>query len=371
MNKITVNLNNGPDRSYSIYVENGLFEKIPAFLKQNHFAENYAVISDSNVAGIYGRKLVHNLNKCGLKTILITFKAGENSKTMKTAEKLLEKMSAKKLGRKCGVIALGGGVTGDLAGFCASVYMRGIALIHVPTSLLAMVDSSIGGKTGVNLTYGKNLVGTFYQPLAVLIDPKVLKTLPKNEFLNGFAEIIKYGVIADEKLFFSLEKSPEKTPSRDSESLRKIIIQCVGIKASITENDEFENGIRMILNYGHTVGHAIERLSKYKISHSMAVAYGMRVANRIALNSGLLNINDLIRINNLLKRYRLYPEIKYLLPKTGKNKSARKLWQIMQSDKKMRKSKINFVLPKTIGKTIICDKVTVQDFIKAFDYESK
>jgi 3-dehydroquinate synthase len=207
MNIITLNLRHGPDRSHSIYVENGLFVNIPAFLRKNGFADHYAVISDSNVAEIYGRSLVSNINKSGLKAVLIKFNAGETGKSMKTAEKLLNTLLANKFTRQDCIIALGGGVTGDLAGFAASIFMRGIPLIQAPTSLLAMVDAGIGGKNGVNLTPGKNLAGTFYQPKAVLIDPSMLKTLPKQEFLNGFAEIIKYGVITDKKLFELLEKS--------------------------------------------------------------------------------------------------------------------------------------------------------------------
>ena len=362
---------NGPDRSYCIYVENGLFGKIPAFLKKHGFADIYAVISDSNVAEIYGRRLVSNLNRSGLKAVLITFKAGEGSKNMKMAEKLLDKLLSKKFTRRDCIIALGGGVTGDLAGFAASIFMRGIPLIHVPTSLLAMVDSSIGGKTGVNLTRGKNLAGTFYQPKAVLIDPEILKTLPKAEFLNGFAEIIKYGVIADKKLFGLLEKSSKIILSGNQKLLHNIIIQCCNIKASITEKDETENGLRMVLNYGHTVGHAIERLSDYKIKHGRAILFGMRIANKIALYLNILKQNNLARINNLLNQHGLDEKIEKNLPKISKKLIAQKLWQIMQTDKKMHKCKIHFILPKTIGKTIIYDGITAKDFMKAFDQESK
>lgn len=368
MQKIKINLKRSPDRSYSINLESGLFERIPGFLHKNNFAGKYAVISDSNVSEIYGGRLVANLEKSGIPSVLFTYKAGEPSKNISTAEKLLNGLISKGFTRKDGIIALGGGITGDIAGFVASVFMRGIPFVQVPTSLLAMVDSSIGGKTGVNLAGGKNLCGTFYQPKAVLIDPGLLKTLPKEELTNGFAEIIKYGVIANDKLFRLLEKERNKVLSLDAEILNKIIIQCCKIKASITEMDEQESGLRMILNYGHTAGHAIEKLASYKISHGRAIAIGMKIINRIAVNLHMLSKNNDLRINNLLKSYRLDDN---LLEIFGTGNSCHKLWSIMQKDKKMRKSKISFIIPIAIGKTRIYDGVTEKIFLKSFDNMSK
>jgi len=368
MHKIKINLKSSPDRSYSIYLENGLFGRISLFLRKNNFAGKYAVISDSNVAKIYGDKLVANLKQSGIPAVLFTFKAGEPSKSISTTEKLLNGLISKGFTRKDGIIALGGGITGDIAGFVASVFMRGIPFVQVPTSLLAMVDSSIGGKTGVNLAGGKNLAGTFYQPRSVLIDPELLKTLPKEELMNGFAEIIKYGVIANDKLFCLLEKERNKVLSLNIEMLNKIIIQCCKFKASITEKDEQESGLRMILNYGHTAGHAIERLSSYKISHGRAIAIGMGIINKIAVNLHMLSNKDELRTNNLLKIYGLNDKFLEIF-RAGN--APRKLWSIMQKDKKMQKSKISFIIPTSIGKTKIYDGITKEIFLKSFDKMSK
>ena len=368
MQKIKVNLKKSPDRSYSINLENGLFGQIPRFLQKSNYAGKYAIISDSNVSKLYGGKLVANLKQSGIPAVLFTFKAGETSKSISTAEKLLNGLISKGFTRKDGIIALGGGITGDIAGFVASVFMRGIPFMQVPTSLLAMVDSSIGGKTGVNLAGGKNLAGTFYQPRSVLIDPELLKTLPKEELINGFAEIIKYGVIANDKLFRLLEKERNKVMSLNVEILNKIIIQCCKIKASITEKDEQESGLRMILNYGHTAGHGIEKLSSYKISHGRAIAIGMKIINKIAVNQHLLSTMNELRINNLLKNYGLHD--KFIEIFSTRN-APRKLWSIMQKDKKMHKSKIHFVIPIAIGKTKIYDGVTEKIFLESFDNMSK
>ncbi len=352
------------DRSYCIYQEKGLLKKIPGLLKKEKFANRCAVICDSNVARLYGPEFVTALKKAGIKAVLIKLKAGENSKNFHTIEKLLNTLLAKRFTRTDGVIALGGGVTGDIAGFVASIFMRGIPFIQIPTSLLAMVDASIGGKTGINLTYGKNLAGTFYQPKAVFIDTELLKTLPKNEFLNGFAEIIKYGVIADDKLFRILEKNQKYVLSSNHKILNNIIIQCCKIKASIIEKDEKEIDKRMILNYGHTAGHAIEKLSAYKLSHGRSIAMGMRIINKIALIRHMLKKEDVERINNLLNSYDLKDDFRKIF---RDKKAPQKLWSIIQNDKKMRSSKINFIIPVSIGKTIICDEITKKTFLQSFE----
>lgn len=367
MKKIKVNLSKSKDRSYQICAESGLMDKIGSVLAKKP-ARKYAIIADSNVSGIYGQRITGQIKKVGLDAHLLTFKSGEKSKNMATTVDLLDKLTRLGFTRHDGIIGLGGGVTGDLAGFVASIYMRGITLIHVPTSLLAMVDSAIGGKTGINLESGKNLAGTFYQPEIVLIDPHFLKTLPKKEFFNGFAEIIKYGVIADEKLFRLLEKSTKKLRSGSPEILNKIITRCAQIKAEITSKDEIESGLRMILNYGHTVGHAIERITNYKLAHGEAISLGMALANKIGVYLNLLSSNDELRINKLLKAYRLPISPAHFL---SKNITPEKLWQIMLKDKKVQKSKLNFIIPKTIGHVIISDQVNQSLFLKCIRDMSK
>jgi|WetSurMetagenome_2_1015567.scaffolds.fasta_scaffold112206_2 3-dehydroquinate synthase len=367
MKKIKVNLKKPSDRSYEILAEEGLLQKI-GFLLKKYKHRRYAVIADSNVAAIYGKAILNQIRKAGFDSVLLTFRAGELSKNIKEAEKLLNQLAEHGLTRHDSVIALGGGVTGDLAGFVASTFMRGISLIHIPTSLLAMVDSSIGGKTGINLKYGKNLAGTFYQPEAVFIDPLALKTLPKNEYINGFAEIIKYSVIADKKLFRLLEKHSKKILARNTGIMNNIIIRCASIKASIIEKDETEKGERVILNYGHTVGHAIELFSKYKIEHGEAISMGMAIINKIGYKSGILKINDALRINKLLVSYNL-PTSPYQYFK--QKDLPEKLWQIMQKDKKMLNSKIHFVIPNSIGKTTINNQVNKENFLKCISSLSK
>jgi 3-dehydroquinate synthase len=368
MKRIDVKLTKTEDRSYPIRVETGLGGKIGSFLAQKNKERKYAVIADDNVASIYGDKIINILKKTAGNAFLLTFKAGEKSKNIGTLTTLLDKLLIHGFTRHDAIIALGGGVTGDLAGFAASVYMRGISLIHMPTSLLAMVDSAIGGKTGINLKSGKNLAGTFHQPEMVLIDPDFLKTLPKKEFTNGFAEIIKYGVIADEKLFCLLENSVKKHSGATIPVLNKIITRCAEIKASITEKDERENRLRMILNYGHTSGHAIERISQYKIPHGEAISLGMVIANRIGVYLNVLKEYDALRIRKLLNAYNLPTSPAHFL---SKNSTPEKLWQIILSDKKMGTSKLNFIIPEKVGHVIISDQVNRALFLKSLRDLSK
>lgn len=293
------------------------------------------------------------MRKKKIDAVLLTIPHGEKSKSLKTAEKLLTTMTLLGFTRQDAVITLGGGVVGDLGGFIASVFMRGINYIHVPTTLLAMVDSSIGGKTGVDLATGKNLAGTFHQPKAVLIDQTVLKTLPKDEILNGAAEIIKCGVIADEPLFNLLEKDIKKLLKLEKNITNKIITRCCKLKASIVSKDEKEGNLRKILNYGHTIGHAIELLSKHKISHGRAIAIGMILINQIAYKKNLLSGKSKERINNLIKNTGLVSRSENL-----KKYNPDKLWEVMQRDKKVKDGKINFIIPTKIGKVRIYDKIT-------------
>ena len=259
------------------------------------------------------------------------------------------------LGRDSCIIALGGGVVGDLAGFAAATYMRGIPYIQVPTTLLAMVDSSIGGKVGVDTLHAKNAIGAFYQPKKVIIDLNFIKTLPKNEIANGLAEIIKQALIKDKNFFHFLEKNIDKILSYDLYILKQTIKRSCEIKASIVMQDEREKGIRKILNYGHTIGHAIESALNYKISHGQAIAIGMSYAAKLSAKLGFLHEGSVIRQNNLLEYIGLPHKLSHHKLK------PRKILEHIQYDKKIINGKINFVLLNSIGDVIISDKITLED----------
>jgi 3-dehydroquinate synthase len=245
-------------------------------------------------------------------------------------------------GRDSAVIALGGGVTGDLAGFVSATYMRGIPYIQVPTTLLAMVDSSIGGKTGIDVGAGKNLIGAFHQPVAVFIDPQLLSTLPKKHIRNGMAELAKHAVIADERFFSFLEENLEHIFELDEDMLEKALKRSCEIKAEVVEKDEREAGLRQILNYGHTIGHAIEKLSGYKILHGEAVAVGMMVEGLISCEMGYMEVAELQRQNKLLRKLGFSPRI------LGRFK-VDDIISAMRTDKKVREGKMKMVLPRRIG----------------------
>lgn len=297
-----------------------------------------AIITDSKVKKLYGGKLFWNLKKEGFDVNIFSFPDGEKSKTLTTVESLAEKLSENNYDRTSVIIALGGGVVGDIAGFLASIYMRGIPYVQIPTTLLAMIDSSIGGKTGVNLKSGKNLIGTFHQPIETLIDPYYLKSLPLKHIKNGLAEAIKYGVIKDKILFNFIEKNLEKILKLDAKILEKLIRSCVKIKKEIVAQDEKEHGIRQILNYGHTFGHALEKQSNYTLLHGFAISIGMVLANQKAVKLGLLKQKDADCIKNLLKRAGL--------PVYTMHKPT---LQDLKKDKKKHGNSINFILPTKIG----------------------
>ena len=333
MDTIKLNLK---DKSYNIKIGKGILKAIEF---QKFGASKYAIITDSNVKKLYGEKLQELIRNQRCQVNLFAFSAGENSKNLTQTEQVGRKLVREGFDRNSMIIALGGGVVGDLAGFLASFYKRGIDYIQIPTTLLAQVDSSIGGKTGVNIPEGKNLFGSFYQPKAVFIDIEFLKTLPENEIKNGLAEIIKYGMVQSYELFEYLEQNFSK---RTSDFYLKIIKKSVAIKAKIVEKDEREQELRKILNYGHVVGHAVETTEEYKrISHGEAVGLGMVYEGKISNKLGLLNRKDLERQNQLIQAVGL--------PITYKG-NLDNLIEIMTRDKKVKSEKINFVLPTMIGK---------------------
>lgn len=342
MPNIRVDLKRTTDRSYTIFIQKDSILELPDYLKKHTIGEKYAIITDDKTQKLFGNALLRNFRKHHIQAEIITFEEGEKSKRLSVIESLAEKMVEKEFTRKDAIIALGGGVVGDIAGFLASIYFRGIPYIQIPTTLLAMVDSSIGGKTGVDLICGKNLIGTTTQPATVFIDTNYLKTLPVKQIRNGLAEIIKYGIIADEKLFKFIEQNLEKIFAYEEKAINYIIKRSVEIKVKIIEEDEKEKGKRMLLNYGHTYGHALERLSNYTLLHGYAISIGMVIINDIAIKKKLLKKAEAERIKKLFKSVEL--------PTTTMKKPTLK---DIASDKKREGDYINLVFPTKIGHAII------------------
>jgi 3-dehydroquinate synthase len=282
------------------------------------------------------------------------FDDAESKKNLHTVEALTRALVRAGADRHALLLAAGGGVVGDVAGFVAASYLRGIALAHIPTTLVAQVDSAIGGKTGVNLPEGKNLVGAFYSPRLVLADPEVLRTLPPREFRSGLAEVIKYGVIADAKLFDYLESNMEKILERDRAALARIIPRCAELKARVVSRDERESGRREILNFGHTFGHALESITGYRVfRHGEAVAWGMMAAALLGHEAGIASASDAARIISLVRRIGPLPMWPSVTPQ--------KVIAAMRSDKKSRSGKLRFVLSPAIGEARSYDAIALAD----------
>jgi 3-dehydroquinate synthase len=299
------------------------------------------LLCSPRVAKHWRRKLERALRSAGLRRTIV-FDDREESKNIPTVERVCRELVRAGADRRALLVAAGGGVVGDVAGFVAASYLRGVGLVHIPTTVVAQVDSAIGGKTGVNLPEGKNLVGAFYSPRLVLADPLTLKTLPPREFRSGLYEIIKYGVIADERLFAFLESSIEALANRDAKALDFVIPRCMQSKATVVSRDERESGLREILNFGHTFAHAFETATAYRrYLHGEAVGWGMIAASRLAGRMGLLAEENAVRIERLVRRVGPLPA----LPTT----KPFRLVEIMHSDKKTRGGKLRFVLSPKIG----------------------
>ncbi len=274
-------------RSYPIFIGEGILSDLGRHCSRLELGRRCAVVSDSHVAQRYGRTAIASLKRAGFDAVLLTVPPGETSKSLKVVERCYDQLARHRLERKSFIVALGGGVVGDLAGFVAATYLRGIPFVQAPTSLLAQVDSSVGGKVGVNLKAGKNLVGAFHQPRFVLCDLAALATLSTREFRAGLAEVIKYGIIYDAALFAQLERDLPLLLKRDPDVLAGVVARCCQIKAEVVQQDETETGLRAILNFGHTIGHAIEAISGYgKFLHGEAISIG-QVAGREALGQNI------------------------------------------------------------------------------------
>ena len=332
------------DRSYAVLIGSGLLARLGIECRKLKLGRRCAVITDRNVARHYARDAVSRLEAAGFEPVLITVPAGESSKRLSTVARCYDAMARHRLERKSFVVALGGGVVGDLAGFVAATYLRGVAFVQVPTTLLAQVDSSVGGKTGVNLAAGKNLVGAFHQPRLVLCDLDTFNTLPPREYRSGLAEIIKYGVISDPELFERLERELPALLGRNRRVLTAMVARSCEIKARVVGRDETEGGLRAILNFGHTVGHAIEAVSRYgHYLHGEAIAIGQVAAARLSARLLGLPAADAERLTRLLERAGLPVTLKWDL------RRRRQLLRAMRLDKKVSAGEIHFVLAHRIG----------------------
>lgn len=342
MRSMKVNLDKKYLSSYEIRIGNGITDRMALLIAKNHKAGHYVLITDDNVGKLHGQKFLAGLKDIGLNVDLLSFPAGEASKNINTVLDIVGKMLKLGADRETCLIALGGGVVGDIVGFIASVFMRSIPYLHIPTTLLAQVDSSIGGKTAIDLPSGKNLLGTFYQPAAVFTDLGFLETLPEKEFNNGLAEIIKYGIIEDEKMFHVMEDNMEAVKQKDAALMLKLVENCCRIKKSIVEIDEKEHGLRRILNFGHTLGHALEAISKYKITHGEGVALGMIAAARLSEKMSYLEPSETQRIEALIRAAGL--------PVRAPNSFATdNIISQLRMDKKKKGDIVHFVLLKKIG----------------------
>jgi 3-dehydroquinate synthase len=350
MRSIKVNLDKKVQSSYEIRIGKDIIDRMALIIAKSHKAGRYVVITDNCVGSLYGKKFLSRLKDVGLNVHAIEFSAGEASKNINTVLDITEKLIKLEADRETCLIALGGGVVGDMAGFIASIFMRSVPYIQIPTTLIAQVDSSIGGKTGVDLPCGKNLLGTFYQPCAVFADLSFLETLPEKEFNNGLSEIIKYGAIDDEKMFRTLENNMEAIKAKDPKLMLGIVENCCQIKKSVVEIDEREQGLRRILNFGHTLGHALETISQYAITHGEGVALGMIAAARISEKMGYLEGNETKRIESLIR-------LAGLPVKMPKSLDGEKIIAQLKMDKKKKGDIIHFVLLKKIGMPFISGNI--------------
>ena len=343
------------ERSYNIVIGRGLLQQAATFFKTAKLSQRGVIITDTTVAPLYAARLANALEAGGFTVTVVVIPAGELSKSLRQANRLLEKMPGLGLDRHSFVVGLGGGVAGDLAGFVAGTYLRGLAFVQVPTTLLAQVDSSVGGKTGVNLPQGKNLVGVFHQPRLVLADTSVLTTLPMRELRAGFAEVIKTGAIYDAKFFGWLEKNFRRVLRREPAALAETVRRCCEIKAAVVGADEREGGQRAILNFGHTIGHAMEALADYTgLLHGEAIAIGMNCAAQLSIRHTELPAADANRIVKLSQASGLPVRI-------GDGYNLADMRKAMRLDKKAVGGRLRFVLLQRLGRAVVSDAVTDSD----------
>ncbi len=344
----TVRVNLGSN-SYDIGIGAGMLAQAGKLLKGAGFSGKAVIVTDTIVRGLHAGALEQSLKQEGFQAVTLEIPVGEEHKSLETAGHLYNELGSFHAERNTPILALGGGVIGDLTGFVAATYLRGVPLVQVPTTLLAQVDSSIGGKVALDYGTLKNKIGAFYQPKLVISDITVLKTLPSRQLRNGLAEVIKYAVIRDREFLTYIEEHLDMIESFDTGALEEIVFRSAKIKAAVVEKDERDTGLRNILNYGHTIGHAIESVSDFRIAHGEAVAIGMVAAARISHEKGLLSQNELGRLKGVIERAGLPTEPPKLnLPDVIK---------AMGHDKKIMNGRVRFVLPKTIGEVFVTGEV--------------
>lgn len=345
-----------PQRSYDAIVERGCIERVPEFLPAK--AGTVFVVTTADVWNLHGAALSKVLQ--GRSYHVLNFPGGEARKRLSEAEALAEQMIDAGGDRSSVVLAFGGGIVGDVAGFLAAIFMRGIPVIQIPTTLLAQVDAAVGGKTGVNLISGKNLIGSFHQPLVVLIDPSMIRTLPEREYRAGLYEIIKCGVIRDAELFTLLDREQRAIFAQQPAVVDRIIAAAVRIKAEVVTADEREGDLRRILNFGHTVGHALEAETRYeRLLHGEAVAFGMHAATDLAHRTGRLSRPDAASIHDVVLRYGPIPPLDGI--------EARNLAARLRNDKKTLQGKVHFVLPTRIGEVTIVSGIDDGDVLASIE----
>lgn len=356
--KITVNYEGKP--IYNIIFDKDFYGLQEALLSLNFNKRRFMIITDSNVEKLYLNDCIENLSPIANTVSSFTFDAGENSKNLDTVNLIYRRLIEDKFDRNDIVIALGGGVTGDLAGFVAATYLRGIDFIQVPTTLLAMADSSIGGKTGVDFMAYKNMIGAFHQPKLVYMNLSTLKSLPQREFNAGMSEIIKHGLIKDSDYYLWLCKNLAGIRSLDYETLKQMVVRSCMIKKNVVEADPKEKGERALLNFGHTIGHAIEKLLDFKLLHGECVAIGMVAATYISYKRNLISKAILEDICSMIKSFELPTNINELAPE--------EIYAVTKLDKKMQSDKIKFIILEKIGKAIIDTTVSKDEMLEAIKF---
>jgi len=346
MEKVKVNLG---AQSYEIRIGSGLLERVGTWLKDRGFAGKTVIVTDTTVRALYAAELTGGLQHAGFEVGVLEVPPGEEQKTLANAGRLYEALTGAFAERATTVLALGGGVVGDLAGFVAATYLRGVPLVHVPTTLLAQVDSSIGGKTAVDHGRLKNMIGVFYQPVLVVADIDTLKTLPEVELANGLGEAIKCAAMGGRKLFDFLDMNIAQARGQNPLVLNDIVVEAARIKAAIVGEDERESGRRSLLNFGHTVGHAVEAVSGFSLKHGQAVAIGMVAEARISHRIGALDEKEVARLEGLIRGAGLPAEMPDL--------DIEAVMEAMKHDKKVRDGRVRFVLLKSIGEAFISDDI--------------
>ena len=344
---------------YEIVIRRGLLDGVGEIFSRLSRSKKAAIITDSNAGPRYIKQVVESLHDIGVEPIVVTIPAGEDHKNLAQLSPVYDALLSARIERTTPVMALGGGLIGDMAGFVAATVLRGVPFIQAPTTLLAMVDASVGGKTGINHSAGKNLIGAFHQPVAVIIDPDVLVSLPDRELRGGLAECIKHDIIRDADGFSQLERNISRALSRDLDYLAALVAHNVTIKSKVVELDPFEKGDRAHLNFGHTFGHAIETVSHYEYPHGECVALGMTAGSFAAMELGLIDDASRRRIVGLIE--------KAGLPTNGLKLETRAVVDAMIFDKKVRAGRVRFILPDRIGHVVIRDDVPADVVTRAVE----